>query len=56
METVASMLGNDDVRTFEALLEQHRGIVLKVAAGYARNLHGRADGATGGGIRRLQAP
>lgn len=43
METVAIMPGNDDVRTFEALLEQHRGIVLKVAASYARNLHDRAD-------------
>ena len=58
MEHAAAMQ-RDDAPAFEALLEEHRGIVLKVAAGYARNLHDRADGAAGGGRRRhppLAAP
>lgn len=42
MEMAATMhMG--DAHTFEALLEEHRGIVLKVAATYARDRHERAD-------------
>lgn len=33
----------DDARAFEALLQEHRGIVLKVAASYARGPEDRAD-------------
>src|SRR5690606_8914591 len=42
METAVAMQG-DDAGAFEALLEAHRGIVLKVAAGYARDRDERAD-------------
>ena len=42
MEHAAAMQ-RDDAPAFEALLEEHRGIVLKVAAGYARDHHERAD-------------
>ena len=42
MEHAAAMQ-RDDAPAFEALLEEHRGIVLKVAAGYARDRDERAD-------------
>lgn len=42
MESVTTM-PDRDIADFEALLEQHRGIVLKVAATYARDHHERAD-------------
>ena len=42
MEIAASM-HTHDAGTFETLLQEHRGIVLKVAATYARDLDDRAD-------------
>lgn len=42
MEIAASM-HTHDAGAFQALLEEHRGIVLKVAATYARGHHDRAD-------------
>lgn len=43
MDTIARMTRNDARDAFGTLLQQHAGIVFKIAAGYARGPEDRAD-------------
>ena len=43
METIARMSSHDPHAAFAALLDRHRGIVFKVANGYARGIEDRDD-------------
>ena len=43
MEPIASMTLPDDREAFSALLQRHRGIVFKIANGYARQAEDRDD-------------